>query len=296
MTRQHKMTCKLVLGTVQFGMEYGIANVNGRPDTQRVADILALAQEAGVTLLDTAISYGDSEEVLGRVGISGWQVITKLPPLPDDTADIVGWIEAQVTASLSRLGIDRLYGLLLHAPTQMHGARASAIASALESVAAQGLIGRVGVSLQHPDHDLPAVLRHMAPGLIQSPFNLLDDTLVTNGWAAQLRGMDCKVHTRSAFLQGLLLMDRAARPAYFDRWAGHWQVWHGWLERTGLSAPDACLRFVRAQPHIDACIIGVDSAAQLKDLLATGDGALPDLPSWPGPADADLITPSRWIP
>ena len=288
------MTVKLALGTVQFGMDYGIANATGRPDTQAVADILAVARGAGIDLMDTAVAYGDSETVLGQAGIRGWKVVTKLPPVPDDETDVAGWIEAQVTASLTRLGIDRLYGLLLHAPTQMHGRRAHVIARALEDVAAQGSVERVGVSIQHPDHDLPAVLRHMAPGLIQAPLNLLDDALVTRGWAARLRAMGCEIHTRSAFLQGLLLMSSSARPAWFDRWGGHWQVWDGWLASTGLRATDACLRFVRAQPEIDACVIGVDSTAQLHDLLTAGDTPLLTLPAWPGPVDAELITPSRW--
>ncbi len=303
------MSGKLALGTVQFGMAYGIANTSGRPDRQVVADILALARGAGVDMLDTAIAYGDSETVLGQVGVAGWNVVTKLPPVPLDTTDITGWMEAQITASLTRLGLPQLYAVLLHSPDQMHSPRAAAIARALDSIAARGLAGRVGVSIQHPDHDLPAVLRHMVPGLIQSPFNLLDRALVTQGWADRLQAMGCEVHTRSAFLQGLLLMDTATRPAWFDRWAGHWQVWQAWREQTGLRAPDACLRYALSQPALDRCVVGVDSTAQLQDLLTAGAAPLPSLPDWPAQmqtgqtetgqtqnstGDIDLITPSRW--
>lgn len=285
---------QLALGTVQFGMNYGIANTTGRPDMQAVSDILGLAHDTGVDLLDTAIAYGDSETVLGRVGITGWKVVTKLPPVPADIRDTVGWMEAHVTASLSRLGIPQLYGLLLHAPTQMHGPRAPSVARALNQLASRGLATRVGVSIQHPDRDLPAVLRYMKPGLIQSPFNLLDNRLVSQGWAERLRAMGCEVHTRSTFLQGLLLMPPKMRPTWFSRWVNHWQVWQDWLDETGLSASDACLRFVLTQSDIDACIIGVDSAAQLKSLLAAGNSVLPSYPNWPSLPDTDLITPSRW--
>jgi aryl-alcohol dehydrogenase-like predicted oxidoreductase len=293
------MAEKLVLGTVQFGMAYGIANTTGRPNQQAVADILAVARGAGVNMLDTAIAYGDSEVVLGQVGVVGWKLVTKLPPVPPDTPDITGWMEAQIAASLTRLGLTQLYAVLLHSPDQMHGPRAEAIARALDSLAAQGLAARVGVSIQHPDHDLPAVLRHMKPGLVQSPFNLLDQALVTQGWADRLSAIGCEIHTRSAFLQGLLLMDAANRSAWFDRWAGHWQIWQAWLDQTGLRAPDACLRYALSQPALDCCVVGVDSAAQLQDLLAAGDTPLPSLPDWPrateiGSQDIDLITPSRW--
>ena len=252
------------------------------------------ARSAGVNILDTAIAYGESEAILGRVGVSDWGIVSKLPPVPDHASDIFSWMEAQVAGSLSRLGVSRLYGLLLHDPRQMHGSRAADIAQALERIAAQGMVARVGVSIQHPSYDLPAVLKHMTPGLIQSPLNLLDDALITQGWAAQLRGLGCEIHARSAFLQGLLLMSTEARPTWFDRWKGHWQVWEAWLRETGLNAPDACLRFVRSQPDIDCCIVGVESAVQLRELTGVSSDRLPSLPEWPTEPDADLVTPARW--
>ena len=288
------MTPRLALGTVQFGMAYGIANSTGRPDMQTVADILARARAGGMDMLDTAIAYGEAETVLGRIGLAGWRVVTKLPAVPEDITDIAGWMEAQVTGSLSRLGIARLHGLLLHDPAQMHGTRAGMIARALHGMAGQGLAERIGVSIQRPDHDLPAVLDHMVPGLIQSPFNLLDDTLARAGWAARLHAMGCEIHTRSAFLQGLLLMPPSDRPVWCARFAGYWQIWDHWRDRHDLSAPAACMRFVRACPDIDCIVLGVDSVTQLDDLLATGVAPLPDLPAWPRPVDDDLITPSRW--
>lgn len=288
------MTPRFALGTVQFGMAYGIANRLGRPDIDTVADILTRARAAGIDMLDTAIAYGEAEAVLGRIGVAGWRVVTKLPPVPEDEADIAGWMEAQLTASLSRLGLSRLHGLLLHAPTQMHSPRAAAIACALEAIAAQGLAHRVGVSIQHPDTDLPQVLRHMQPGLIQSPCNLLDDALIRQGWAARLRAMGCEIHTRSAFLQGLLLMPPDQRPAWAARFGTYWRAWDSWRARHGLPAVAACLRFLRACPDIDLIVLGVDSVAQLDELLAIPATPLPDLPDWPLPVAQDLITPSRW--
>lgn len=291
-----QMTERLALGTAQFGMAYGIANAAGQPDRDTVSEILGVAQASGIDTLDTAIAYGESETVLGQVGVSNWKVVTKLPPVPEEVNDIAGWMEQQVTGSLMRLGIGHLHGLLLHAPAQMHEARAEPIARGLERIAAQGLVGRVGVSIQNPDHDFPAVLRHMVPGLIQAPFNLLDHTLVTQGWAARLRAMGCQIHTRSAFLQGLLLMEPASRPAWCARYTDHFKVWDDWRERHGIEATAACLRFVLTALDVDYAVIGVDTPAQLVALLDVGDALLPELPNWPGPADRDLITPSRWPP
>lgn len=288
------MTPHLALGTVQFGMAYGIANQAGRPDMEVVADILTRARASGIDMLDTAIAYGEAEAVLGRIGVAGWSVVTKLPPVPNAETDIAGWMESQVAGSLSRLGISRLHGLLLHAPAQLHIPRARAIVRAFEGIAAQGFARRVGVSIQHPDTDLPEMLRHMQPGLIQSPCNLLDDALIRHGWASRLRAAGCEIHTRSAFLQGLLLMPPDQRPAWATRFAAYWQVWDGWRAHHGLSASAACLRFLRTCPDIDHIVLGVDSVAQLDELLAIPATPLPDLPDWTLPVEQDLITPSRW--
>ncbi len=289
------MSTRLGLGTVQFGMTYGVSNTSGRPKRSEMATILSLARLGGMTILDTAIAYGDSETLLGQAGVKDWQVVTKLPTVPDDVSNIAVWMEKQVSGSLARLGLEQLYGVLLHNPAQMHGPRAAALARALEHLHKQGLARRVGVSIQHANHDLPAVLRHLRPSLIQCPFNLLDDDLVAKGWAMKLGAMGCEIHTRSAFLQGLLLMSSAARPAWFDRWSRHWEVWQDWLAESGLEASDACLRFVRSQPDIDCCVVGVDSAEQLRAVMNAGSDPLPSLPPWPAPAEPDLITPSRWI-
>ena len=98
---------RLALGTAQFGLSYGVANRGGQVDSRAVSAILARAAAAGVDTLDTAVSYGESEAVLGRAGVRGWKVVTKLPGLPPDVRDVAAWVDGQVRGSLDRLGTDR---------------------------------------------------------------------------------------------------------------------------------------------------------------------------------------------
>jgi aryl-alcohol dehydrogenase-like predicted oxidoreductase len=288
------MTAQLALGTVQFGMRYGIANTCGRLGKDEVARVLQTARAAGIDMLDTAIAYGDAETVLGEVGIDEWRVVTKLPPVPEGTADVTGWMEAQLTASLSRLGMARLHGALLHAPDQLKGPRSVEIGRGLAELGRRGFAERVGVSVQHPDDDLPAVLRQMEPGIVQCPYSILDQALVSNGWAARLREMNCEVHVRSAFLQGLLVMPPAARPKWAGSYGDIWQGWDRWLELQGIGAVEACLRHVRSARDIDFAVVGVDNATQLEALIAVGAKALPNVPNWPQAPDRVLITPALW--
>src|SRR4051812_31651776 len=99
---------RLALGTVQFGLKYGVANQSGQVSAADIAAILTQARSAGLDTLDTAIGYGDSETRLGESGVQGWQVITKLPPLPADISDVAGWIGSHLAASRQRLRIDAL--------------------------------------------------------------------------------------------------------------------------------------------------------------------------------------------
>ena len=117
------MNNRLALGTVQFGRSYGIANQAGQVSPDQVAKILGRASTAGIDTLDTAIGYGDSEAVLGQIGVGRWQVISKLPEIPAECQDVTSWVQTAVMSSLERLGISRLRGLLLHRPEQLLGSQ-----------------------------------------------------------------------------------------------------------------------------------------------------------------------------
>ena len=104
---------RLALGTVQFGLLYGIANSTGQVSPVDANTMLQLAADHGIDTLDTAIGYGDCETSLGEMGIEGFKVITKLPALPKDCVDVSTWVNEQVSSSLARLGLSAVYGLLL---------------------------------------------------------------------------------------------------------------------------------------------------------------------------------------
>lgn len=131
---------KLALGTAQFGLNYGISNSSGKISTEKAVDLLLYAKRNGIDTLDTAIAYGDSEQALGSIGVDGWQVITKLPALPEGESNVEFWVERQLQGSLSRLGVSNVYGLLLHRPQQLLEHSGPTLIRALERMKQQGLI------------------------------------------------------------------------------------------------------------------------------------------------------------
>ena len=284
---------KLALGTVQFGLNYGIANGGGQVSQAEAGRILALAAASGVDMLDTAIAYGDSEQALGQLGVADWQVVTKLPSLPDDCKDVAAWVEMQISGSLARLGVARLHAVLLHRPEQLLGPQGAQLLDALDRLKAQGMTRKIGVSVYAPD-ELERLFNAMDVDLVQAPLNILDRRLTDSGWAQRLKGLGVELHTRSVFLQGLLLMPTSRRPAKFTRWAALWSEWERWLAETGLTPLQACLNYALAIPEVDKLVIGVDSADHLHEILAAIDRPLPRLPEWPSALDPDLLNPARW--
>jgi aryl-alcohol dehydrogenase-like predicted oxidoreductase len=284
---------RLGLGTVQFGLDYGVANTAGQVAPAEVASILALAQQMGITTLDTAINYGQSESVLGQCGVSQWQVVTKLPALPEGVGDVADWVQTHMRQSLARLGVASVHAVLLHRPQDLLGAQGRALLAELKDLQQQGLAAKTGISVYSPE-ELETFYKLHRFDMVQAPFSILDQRLQTSGWLAKLHAMGVEVHTRSAFLQGLLLMNAAQRPAKFGRWQAVWQCWDDWLAQHGLTPLQACLRYPLSLPHIDKVLIGVDNTMHLRQILDAADGTLPPPPDWPLPLDPELLLPSLW--
>jgi aryl-alcohol dehydrogenase-like predicted oxidoreductase len=285
---------KLALGSVQFGMPYGVANKGGQVSSGEVADILSVARESSIDLLDTAIAYGDSEACLGEIGTKGFKIITKLPALPEGVFDIGVWLDKQIRASLRRLRVDSIYGLLLHQSQQLVGSTSHLMMRALEQLKVEGVVEKIGISIYTP-HELDEVIRNYTIDLVQAPLNVVDQRLVTSGWLQRLYDLGIEIHTRSTFLQGLLLIPRTEIPVKFERWAHLWDAWHDVLQCNNLAATTACLWYPLNLPQVNRVVVGVDSVVQLRELIAVTQSP-PILMDCSTLAcdDESLINPTQW--
>lgn len=284
---------KLALGTAQFGMSYGVANTNGQVNQNDVGQILRRANQAGIDTLDTAMAYGDSECVLGAAGIDGWKTVTKLSPLPEGCQDVSSWVRTQVQGSLKRLGLNSLYGLLLHQPSQLLTSNGRELYCSLQALKQDGLVAKVGLSVYGPS-ELDDLYVQYPVDMVQAPLNILDQSLVSSGWAERLKQDGVEIHTRSAFLQGLLLMPKENRPAKFKPWTSLWEEWDRWLDESQLSPLQACLHFTTNFECVDKVIVGVDSLAQLFQIVEASQSRVPNMPEFKSLKDDRLLNPSLW--
>lgn len=283
---------KLALGTAQFGLAYGVSNASGQVSFEETMGILSAAREIGIDTVDTAVAYGDSERILGRVGMSDWSVISKLPAMPLGVTDVATWVEGQLHASMGRLGISQLDGLLLHRPEQLLGPYGAPLWSAIEDLRREGIVNKIGVSV-YSYNELPALLSGRNIDLVQAPLNILDRSLVDSGWASRLNNQGIELHVRSAFLQGLLLMEKE-RPERFSHWQPLWSQWQEWLLEHQLTPVQACLRYCLSVPEVDRVVVGVESALQLSEIISAAIGLMPQPPAWCMPIDEVLSNPAKW--
>lgn len=284
---------KIALGTVQFGLDYGVSNTTGLPTIDEVRSSVQLGRARGLTTLDTAMMYGDSERRLGEVGVDGWRVVTKLPALPADMTDVRDWVLGLVRQSLAHLRVPSLYGLLLHRPLDLLGSQGHALYAALQHCQQQRLVNKIGVSVYGPEQ-LDALGGRFALDLVQAPFNVLDRRMLTSGWCDRLQAEGVEFHARSVFLQGLLLVPPAERPQRFQAWHRLLSAYDEWVSASGLSRVRAALGAAIALPGIDQIVVGAQSSAQLAEIIDASEGAAVQPPAELASHDADLIDPSRW--
>jgi hypothetical protein len=285
---------KIALGSAQFGLSYGVANIAGKVGFTEALKIRDVALANNVDTVDTAVAYGNSEDALGSIGVDNFKVVTKLPAIPENISDIHGWVHAQIKASLKRLKKESLYGLLMHDPRSLSGNHAHEIVEALETLKASGIVSKIGVSVYNPA-DLEGISRIMSLDLVQAPLNVVDRRLITSGWLKRLANSGVEVHTRSSFLQGLLLLPRVKIPKKFEIWSALWDFWHYELIKRDLNPVEACLRYVMSVSQVDRVIVGVETASQLGEII-TAVNSTNISTDWSPMAcdDENLINPSNW--
>lgn len=269
---------RLCLGTVQFGLAYGINNRGGRPEQERVFAILDRALAAGIESLDTAAAYGEAEKVLGeyirsRQVADRVNVVSKLrPDFLDNTSKRTISLEQALTEelqiSLARLGLTRLDGYLLHSASceQLNHAE---LGAALAAVRESGLVRQVGASLYTPEQAMTALQTGWIDA-VQVPYNILDRRLDQAGFFDRNNRRACPltVYVRSLLLQGLLMMPEQEIPPHLSAMAPHLRELDQWLAGQGIDRLTAAFGFTSSRPGVDAVVVGIDSLEQLELYLA----------------------------
>lgn len=287
---------KMMLGTVQFGLNYGIANSAGKPTYETVREIIKAAYEGGINCLDTAAGYGDSEELIGRalmeLKLNNKMLIiskvAKVSPQNLGFADAENFIHESVKNSLRRLRSDRLAACLFHVESDLQ------YLEILRKLETSGLIAGSGVSLDTNTHCAEVIASKLQ--YLQLPYNIFDrrfDDFLS-------KATNIHIFARSAYLQGLLLMpEEKIKPPLTCIIPVRRRI-EALANEAGLEMSEICFRFVISNTRISSVLVGVDNIEQLKQNLAIIQrGPLPDnlyhqiltmIPDF----EEKIIRPSLW--
>lgn len=259
---------KLGLGTVQWGLPYGLANQQGVTTPETVTAILAEARHHGIKVLDTASLYGKAEAVLGVNSLRAFRVVTKTPKFatPAITDEQASQLIQVFQQSLQRLSSQKIYGLLIHHADDLLVHGGEKLVAAMRELKEKGAAENIGVSV-YDGGQIDAVLKIFKPDIVQIPVSVLDQRMLLNGQLERLHKEGVEIHTRSVFLQGLLLMPLSQIPAYFDPVRPLLSRWHAAAQAQGMTRVQAALSFVRDIPYVDTVLVGVENLAQFRSCM-----------------------------
>ncbi len=289
---------KLGLGTVQFGLEYGISAERDKVAQPMVEKILEYAAQKNIDVIDTAALYGSSEEALGNCLPSNheFKIVTKTPFFSDViTQGDADALERVFLQSLTKLKQSSVYGLLIHRADDLLREGSELLWERMLQLKQQGLIKKIGASI-YTAAQIDALLARYDFDLIQLPISVFDQRLLATGHLKTLKQRGVEIHARSVFLQGLLLKDPALLTGSLVSARQRLQHYHAVLRVFDVSPIQASMHFVLQQPDIDCVIVGVRSVQHLDELVVASYKSMNAAFDYAPFAlqDEKILNPSQW--
>lgn len=251
---------KIILGTAQFGLDYGINNKNGRPSDKELENILITAFYNNIFFLDTAEIYGDAHKRIGefhfKYSSKKFNIITKFNKLK-----FSGNFITHISKNLCELNVDYLYAYLFHNLKDLK--KYSKNIDQLIKLRKEGSIYKLGVSL-YTNEEIEQVLNQFDfIDLIQIPFNIFDNINQKGIILSKIKEKGIEVHTRSVFLQGLFFSDKL--PNNLISLKPYINVLNKLSTKYSMTKSEIALNYCLNQSNIDKVLIGIDTKNQLME-------------------------------
>jgi aryl-alcohol dehydrogenase-like predicted oxidoreductase len=239
-------------------MDYGINNTRGKVLKEEAFEILKVAWNNGIDMLDTSALYGESEYVIGQFLKENnvpFKIISKLPPCDADD------IETRLCESLKKLDRDRLFGYLVHHFDFFRENRH--IWDFLQKAKLQKKFDKLGFSLYYPQEVEYLIKENVEFDMVQVPFSVFDQRF--SGALKVLREGNVEIHVRSVFLQGLVFKNALTMHGIFENFKDKLSSLHSISQDIGIPISALCLNFAVLNEYIDKVIIGIDSLSNLQE-------------------------------
>lgn len=254
---------RLAIGSAQFGLDYGVSNSGGKVPSREQEAILSTARAAGITLVDTAKSYGDAESALGAH--AGFNFVSKVSGLEErKIADAKMTLLREVEDSLEKLRVKSLHGLLLHRETDLLGPRGREIWDAMMEAKARGWVKKLGVSSHNPEN-FRRVLDAFPLEIAQVPVNALDRRFLADDLVKRYEKLE--LHARSLFLQGFFFFRPEKLPPFLGFAKAENEALWEHAGTLGVTPAQLSLGFAASLPFLNRLVFAVTSEAELREIL-----------------------------
>jgi aryl-alcohol dehydrogenase-like predicted oxidoreductase len=284
---------KLVIGSAQLGMNYGLFN-NKKINRKEFKKIEKLVLRSKINFIDTATSYGNSEKIIGNSKLKKLHIITKIKLPSKKNIHIRNWVSKEISRSLIKLKINKIYGVLIHNYKDLLGKNGKDYLLSLQELKRKKIIKKIGISI-YDSKEIKKIWKFWKPDLIQVPLNLFDNRILNSGWINILKKFKIQIYARSVFLQGLLINDynlfnfnKKCRPLLDD--------FKDWCYKKKISQLKACIHFVKQYKKIDYLVVGFNSYFHLKEIIDVFKKKQIIIERNFSTNNLNLIDPRRWSP
>ena len=258
----------IVLGSAQFGLNYGITNTSGKVPLENVCDILALANKNNINVIDTSTQYGDSEKTIGLATQhinKKFNIVTKTRSFEGvNIKQALSYLDADFANSVKNLKNNNIQAVLFHDCNDLLGDKADNLYQSALNLKAHNSQLKIGVSVYSPNELLTIIDRYPIE-VVQLPLNIFDQRFIP--LLDILKNKDIEVHPRSAFLQGVLLqdLDNNSLPQFFNEFINYFDKYSKNILQEGFTRLQACIDF--AKKYSDNLVLGVADVKQLEEII-----------------------------
>lgn len=254
---------KLVLGSANLGTNYGLfKNKISLKEFKKIEKLVLLSK---INFIDTATSYVNSEKIIGDSKLKNLNIITKIKLPNKKNTYIKNWALKEISKSLNKLKIKKIYGILIHNHKDLLGKYGREYLLSLQDLKRKKIVKKIGISIYNTE-EIKKIWNFWKPDIIQVPINPIDNRILDLGWINILKKFKVKIFARSIFLQGLLINEHS----FLKINKNHKSLlnkFKNWCCKNNISLIKGCLNFVRQFKKIDYLVVGYNNYDQLREII-----------------------------
>jgi aryl-alcohol dehydrogenase-like predicted oxidoreductase len=265
------MMSKVILGTVQFGLNYGINNTKGKLSEQEVFKLLETAYDLGIRTLDTAEAYGDSHKIISNFHKNSKKRFNIISKYSSSNIEYPNDLIQRIQVHCLNFNVNCLEGYMFHSYIDFIN-NFNKDPKILDKITNSGLVKKIGVSVYSND-EIEDLLNFKNISLIQLPFNLFDNEYQRKEILEKAKKRNIEIHTRSVFLQGLFFKNINALNNSFYPLKSDLTKLEILKQNYNVDMNSLALNYAINKKYIDKVLIGVDSIDQLtKNIESINNG------------------------